>query len=107
MQGVTLTAYSPQTFELFEIPSRFACATQCYSVILSYMEMRYIQQHQPQYEQQQVQLYTREQVAQALVLSERQVDLLVKRGELKAVRIGRSVRFTREAIAEFIASKSV
>src|SRR5699024_5049124 len=100
------TTYSPHTFELFEIHSRFACVTQCYSVILSYMEMRYIQQHQPQYEQQ-VQLYTREQVAQALVLSERQVDLLVKRGELKAVRIGRSVRFTREAIADFIASKSV
>lgn len=69
------------------------------------MERHYLQP-QPVYETPNLQLLTREQVAEALVLSQRQVDLLVKRGELKAVRIGRSVRFTREAVAEFIATRS-
>lgn len=46
--------------------------------------------------------YSASEVAEMLGLSARMVRELQYRGELKAVRFGRAVRFTREAIAEYV-----
>jgi excisionase family DNA binding protein len=47
-------------------------------------------------------LLTVGETAEALVLSERSIWNLIKSGELPAVRIGRSVRISRESLIGFI-----
>lgn len=51
------------------------------------------------------QLLTRHEAAQSLSVSLRMVDDLVKRGDLAAVRIGRSVRIRPSAIENFVEAR--
>lgn len=53
----------------------------------------------------QSQLMTRSEAAEALALSVRMIDELVKSGDLAAVRIGRSVRFRTSALEFFIEAR--
>lgn len=48
-------------------------------------------------------LLTRGDVAEILGCSVRNVDFFVKRGELRPVKVGHLVRFTREELERFIA----
>jgi excisionase family DNA binding protein len=48
------------------------------------------------------QLLTRHEAAHCLALSLRTIDDLVKRGDLKAVKIGRSIRIRPTAIESFL-----
>lgn len=48
------------------------------------------------------QLLTRHEAAHSLSLSLRTIDELVKRGELAAVKIGRSIRIRPAAIEKFL-----
>lgn len=52
-------------------------------------------------------LYLAKDAARLLGISERQIHNLTARRELACVRIGRSVRFTREAIDAFVASRTI
>lgn len=47
-------------------------------------------------------LYTRTEVSSMLSLSPRSVDYLIAAGNLKAIRIGRSVRITLASLNEFV-----
>lgn len=46
--------------------------------------------------------YSMREVAAAIGLSERSVWALIARGELRAVKLGRSVRISREALDELL-----
>jgi len=46
--------------------------------------------------------YTREQIAKQLTLSVKTIDRLILRGQLKALKIGRSVRISQEQLDEFL-----
>lgn len=48
-------------------------------------------------------VYTVAQLAQAFAISPRLVRTLIKRGELPALRIGRSYRIPRKVVAEYLA----
>ena len=50
-------------------------------------------------------LLTPKQVAEWWQVSERQITRLVERGELDAIRVGRCVRLSPVAVAEFEARK--
>jgi excisionase family DNA binding protein len=50
-------------------------------------------------------LLTRPQAAQVLAISIDMVDVLVRRGELHPIHIGRSVRFEPTDLAAFVASR--
>jgi excisionase family DNA binding protein len=52
-------------------------------------------------------LLTARDAAAALAISERKLWELTNGGVIKAVRIGRSVRYARAALEEFIAEQSV
>jgi excisionase family DNA binding protein len=47
-------------------------------------------------------LYTRTEVSSMLSLSPRSVDYLIAAGNLKVIRIGRSVRITLASLNEFV-----
>ncbi|AXN51290.1 hypothetical protein DSM43518_04832 [Mycobacterium marinum] len=47
-------------------------------------------------------LYTRKQAATALAMSERQLDVLVARGDLAALRDGRLIKFTADELQRYI-----
>lgn len=47
-------------------------------------------------------LYTREEVARILRLSLRTIDKLTKDGKLPSVRLGRTVRFSKDDLLVFI-----
>lgn len=51
------------------------------------------------------QLMTRSEAAEALALSVRMIDELVKSGDLPTVRIGRSVRFRPSALEYFVEAR--
>ena len=53
----------------------------------------------------QSQLMTRSEAAEALALSVRMIDELVKSGDLATVRIGRSVRFRPSALEYFVEAR--
>jgi len=46
--------------------------------------------------------YTREQLARQLTLSVKTIDRLILRGQLKALKIGRSVRISQDQLDEFL-----
>ena len=46
--------------------------------------------------------YTREQIARQLTLSVKTIDRLILRGQLKALKIGRSVRISQDQLDEFL-----
>ncbi len=51
--------------------------------------------------------YTAKELATTLAVTPMTVYRLAKRGELKAVKIGKSVRFSSEAVEEFLKNASV
>lgn len=51
--------------------------------------------------------YTAKELATTLAVTPMTVYRLAKRGELKAVKIGKSVRFSSEAVEEFLESASM
>jgi len=46
--------------------------------------------------------FTRKEIAKNLTISERSVDRLILTGQLKAYKIGRSVRISQEQLDEFL-----
>jgi excisionase family DNA binding protein len=50
--------------------------------------------------------YSMREVATAIGVSERSVWAMCNRGELRSIRIGRSVRIPREALAELLGGAS-
>ena len=52
-------------------------------------------------------LYTRREAASALTVSLRTIDNLIKSRAIACIRIGRSVRFSKEAIQRFKKSRTV
>jgi len=51
--------------------------------------------------------YTAKELAESLQVTPMTIYRLAKRGELKAVRIGRSIRFSSEDVEEFIRNSSI
>jgi excisionase family DNA binding protein len=51
--------------------------------------------------------YTAKELAESLQVTPMTIYRLAKRGELKAIRIGRSIRFSSEDVEEFIKNASI